>query len=314
MRMSHVYQPVMIRELLKGGGTASIRDIASAFLARDQSQLEYYEQITKDMPGKVLSKHGIVSREGEGYRLAIDPSSLSTAERDDLVQLCDQAIDEYLKKRGSAVYDHRRAALGYLSGSLRYEVLKRAGFRCELCGISADERAIEVDHILPRKHGGEDDITNLQALCFKCNANKGARDAEDFRIIRATINARQAGCSFCELPADHVVATNALAHAIRDRYPVTQLHTLIIPKRHTASFFDLFEPERRAISQLLNILKAEIVKDDPIVDGFNIGVNVGETAGQTVSHVHVHLIPRRQGDVQNPRGGVRGVIPDKRVY
>jgi diadenosine tetraphosphate (Ap4A) HIT family hydrolase len=314
MRMSHVYQPVMIRELLKGGGTASIRDIASAFLARDESQLEYYEQITKDMPGKVLSKHGIVNREGEGYRLAIDPSSLSTVERDDLVQLCDQAIDEYLKKRGSAVYDHRRAALGYLSGSLRYEVLKRAGFRCELCGISAYERAIEVDHILPRKHGGEDDITNLQAMCFKCNANKGARDAEDFRIIRATINARQAGCFFCELPDDCVVATNALAHAIRDRYPVTQLHTLIIPKRHTDSFFDLFEPERRAISQLLNMLKAEIVQGDPTVDGFNIGVNVGETAGQTVSHVHVLLIPRRKGDVQDPRGGVRGVIPDKRVY
>jgi len=73
----------------------------------------------------------------------------------------------YLQKRGTAVYGHRRAALGYLSGSLRYEVLKRTGFRCELCGISAEERAIEVDHILPRKHGGADDLTNLQALCFK---------------------------------------------------------------------------------------------------------------------------------------------------
>jgi hypothetical protein len=130
MRMSHVYQPVMIRELLTRGGTASIRDIASAFLARDESQLEYYEQITKDMPGKVLGKHGIVKREGNEYRLSIDPSSLSGTERDDLVRICDQAIDEYLRKRGSAVYDHRRAALGYLSGSLRYEVLKRAGFRC----------------------------------------------------------------------------------------------------------------------------------------------------------------------------------------
>lgn len=93
-------------------------------------------------------------------------------------------MSAYLKKRGTAVFDHRRAALGYLSGSLRYEVLKRAGFRCELCGISADERAIEVDHIIPRKHGGDDDLINLQALCYKCNANKGARDNVDFRIIR----------------------------------------------------------------------------------------------------------------------------------
>ena len=123
------------------------------------------------------------------------------------------------KSAETAVYDHRRAALGYLSGSLRYEVLKRAGFRCELCGISADERAIEVDHILPRKHGGKDDLTNLQALCFKCNANKGARDDEDFRAVREGINARQSGCIFCELPADRVIASNTLALAIRDNYP-----------------------------------------------------------------------------------------------
>jgi ATP adenylyltransferase len=260
--MSHIYQPVMIRELLARGGKASIRDIAAAFLARDASQLEYYEQITKDMPGKVLSKHGIVEREGEQYRLIIDPSSLSPADRDDLVRLCNEAIEAYLHKRGSAVYDHRRAALGYLSGSLRYEVLKRAGFRCELCGISADQRAIAVDHIIPRKFGGKDDLTNLQALCFKCNANKGARDDEDFRMVREGINARQSGCVFCELPPEKVIASNMLAFAVRDQYPVTRLHTLVIPKRHAASFFDLFEPERRAINQLLEVLSLTLANSE----------------------------------------------------
>jgi hypothetical protein len=116
MRMSHIYQPVMIKELLTGGGKSSIRNIAAAFLARDASQLEYYEQITKDMPGKVLAKHGIVVRDGSIYRLAIDPSSLSSEERDELERLCNEAISTYLQKRGKAVYDHRRAALGYLSG------------------------------------------------------------------------------------------------------------------------------------------------------------------------------------------------------
>src|SRR5215831_3310396 len=140
----------------------------------------------------------------------------------------------YLQKRGTAVYDHRRAALGYLSGSLRYAVLKRAGFRCELCGISADERAIEVDHIIPRKHGGEDDLTNLQALCFKCNANKGARDDVDFRVIREGMNARQSDCIFCNLSADRIIASNALAFAIRDNYPVTQLHTMGGSRTRTA--------------------------------------------------------------------------------
>jgi ATP adenylyltransferase len=72
MRMAHIYQTVMIRELLTHGGKAGIRNIASAFLARDASQLEYYEQITKDMPGKVLAKHGIVERDGDQYRLALD--------------------------------------------------------------------------------------------------------------------------------------------------------------------------------------------------------------------------------------------------
>ena len=312
--MSHIYQPVMIRELLKRGGKASIRNIAAAFLAHDASQLEYYEQITKDMPGKVLGKHDIVEREGDDYRLTVDPSLLSSDERNELVRLCDEKIDAYLQKRGTAVYDHRRAAIGYLSGSLRYEVLKRAGFRCELCGISADERAIEVDHILPRKHGGADDLTNLQALCFKCNANKGARDDKDFRVVREGLAARQPDCIFCNLPADRVIASNSLAFAIRDNYPVTQLHTLVISKRHAATFFDLFEPERRAINQLLDGLRAEISKEDPLVTAVNIGMNSGDAAGQTIAHAHVHLIPRRKGDVPDARGGVRGVIPGKAVY
>src|SRR5262249_36766026 len=122
MRMSHIYQPVMIRELITQGGKASISNIAAAFLARDASQLEYYEQITKDMPGKVLGKHGIVEREGDKYRLTLDPSLLSSDERHELIQLCDEKISAYLQKRGAAVYDHRRAAIGYLSGSLRYEI------------------------------------------------------------------------------------------------------------------------------------------------------------------------------------------------
>jgi diadenosine tetraphosphate (Ap4A) HIT family hydrolase len=314
MRMSHVYQPVMIKQLLEHGGRASIHQIAAAFLSRDESQLEYYEQITKAMPGKVLSKHGIVERDGEHYRLSTAVSSLSSEERKELVRLCDGAISSYLQKRGAAVYDHRRAALGYLSGSLRYEVLKRAGFRCELCGISADERAIEVDHIVPRKRGGEDDLTNLQALCFKCNANKGARDDVDFRVIREGINARQSGCIFCEIPEERILAFNVLAFAVRDRYPVTELHALVVPKRHVATFFDLSEPERRAINHLLIKLRTDIEKKDASVSGFNIGINNGESAGQTVGHAHVHLIPRRNGDVEDARGGVRGVIPGKGAY
>jgi ATP adenylyltransferase len=80
------------------------------------------------------------------------------------------------------------------------------------------------------------------------------------------------------------------------------------------TFFDLFEPERRAINQLLDELRKEMMNKDDSVSGFNIGMNKGDIAGQTVAHAHVHLIPRRQGDVQDPRGGVRGVIPGKAIY
>jgi ATP adenylyltransferase len=110
------------------------------------------------------------------------------------------------------------------------------------------------------------------------------------------------------------VAFNSLAFAVRDKYPVTELHTLVISKRHAPTFFDLFEPERRAINQLLDKVRAEMVQKDASVSGFNIGMNNGDVAGQTISHAHVHLIPRRQGDVQDPRGGVRGVVPGKGVY
>ena len=110
------------------------------------------------------------------------------------------------------------------------------------------------------------------------------------------------------------VGSNALCYAIRDGNPVTPLHTLIIPQRHVESFFDLHGGERNALFALLDEMKSAIQQKDDTVEGFNIGINNGEVAGQSVPHVHVHLIPRRRGDVEHPRGGVRGVIPRKASY
>ena len=180
-------------------------------------------------------------------------------------------------------------------------MLRRAGFRCELCGVPADERALEVDHIVPRRHAGSDDRSNLQALCYKCNANKGARDDTDFRAVREQLGLKEPDCVFCDV-GERVVAQNELAVAIRDPFPVTTLHTLAISRRHVATYFDLYEPERRAISLLLDAVRAEVIAADKSVEGFNIGINAGEVAGQTVAHCHVHLIPRRKGDVAEPRG------------
>ena len=102
--------------------------------------------------------------------------------------------------------------------------------------------------------------------------------------------------------------------AIKDGYPVTTGHMLVIPKRHVAEYFDLSDKERRDADNLLKYLKDELVDEDDSISGYNIGVNCGASAGQTIFHLHYHLIPRRDGDTEEPRGGVRGVIPAKRSY
>ena len=101
---------------------------------------------------------------------------------------------------------------------------------------------------------------------------------------------------------------------IEDAFPVTPNHTLIIPKRHVSDYFDLYQPELNAIHLMLNARRQTVLENDPTITGFNVGINAGSSAGQTIFHVHVHLIPRRDGDVNNPRGGVRGVVANKQIY
>ena len=314
MRMSHIYQPVMLIELLERRGSASVTEIARALLGHDVSQVEYYEHITKNMVGKVLTNsRGITSKEKNQYTL-IGSEELTDDERSQLITHCQNKIEEFLGKRGDKVWEHRRKSSGYISGTIRYEILKRAKFRCELCGISAEQKALEVDHIIPRNNGGTDDQSNLQALCYSCNAMKRDRDTTDFREVNASYDHRELGCIFCEMPSERVIAENELAYAILDAFPVTEGHTLIIPKRHVSDYFSLYQSERNAMQRLLEEQRQNILNADSRVTGFNIGNNVGEDAGQTVMHCHTHLIPRRRGDVEEPRGGVRGVIADKQKY
>lgn len=317
MRMSHVYQPVMLRVLLEQGGSASLTDIARALLSYDQSQVEYYELRTKNMVGRVLTANGVVQpvksgRQITGYEL--NTVALTDNDRNELLMLCEQRLDEFLSKRGDTVWQHRSSADGYVPGSVRYEVLKRAKYRCELCGAHEDQAALHVDHIVPRSKGGSDDISNFQSLCVTCNTNKRDRDDTDFRAMLASYNERANGCVFCELPTERIIAENELCVAIRDGFPVTPMHTLIIPKRHVADYFDLYQPELNAIHTMLAEHRRQIAAADDTVTGCNVGVNAGSDAGQTIFHVHVHLIPRRAGDAEQPRGGVRGVIPDKQSY
>lgn len=315
MRMSHVYQPLMLMTLLENKGECSETEIAKNLLIRDESQIDYYRNITNNMVGRVLKNHGLVERDKtkKTYTL-VDFDLLEKNEVAQLIELCQKKLEEFLDKRGKLIYQHRRKSAGYISGTLRYEILKRARFRCELCGISAYEKALEVDHILPRNHGGSDDLSNLQALCYSCNAMKRDRDDTDFRGISESYKHREKECLFCEIDKVRILAENQLGFAILDGFPVTELHTLIIPKRHVPTYFEMGQAEINACNQLLLDAKSNSQIQDRKITGFNIGINNGESAGQTVFHCHIHLIPRRTGDVENPRGGVRHIIAGKGNY
>jgi diadenosine tetraphosphate (Ap4A) HIT family hydrolase len=120
-------------------------------------------------------------------------------------------------------------------------------------------------------------------------------------------------CPFCNLPPSRVLYSNAQAIVVRDAYPVSEGHTLILARRHVGSFFELGDTERASMLELLKTSQTELdARYSPA--GYNIGINDGAAAGQTVPHVHMHLIPRRTNDVDDPRGGVRWVIPDKARY
>jgi diadenosine tetraphosphate (Ap4A) HIT family hydrolase len=312
MQMSHVYQPVMLRTLIGRGGKASVSEVAQALLAEDRAQLDYYREITKRMPGAVLRRRGIVDYDDGAYSIA-GFDEMTEAERYELIALCHAKLDEFLEKRADP-WSHRRKSAAYVSGTLRYEVLKRAVFRCELCGASAEDRALEVDHIVPRNAGGSDDLTNLQALCYSCNAMKRDRDTTDFRSMADRYRERSSACIFCDVDPSRVVAANELMVAIKDAYPVTPGHTLLIPKRHVPSPNDFYQPEINAMWALSASVRGALSVADERITGFNFGSNDGISAGQTVMHAHFHIIPRRDGDTERPRGGVRGVIPERQAY
>ena len=121
-------------------------------------------------------------------------------------------------------------------------------------------------------------------------------------------------CIFCNLEPSRIEDRNEFFVAIKDLYPVTEGHTLIIPSRHVESFFELTRDEEIAMLDMLSSQKEKLSQLDKSITGFNVGINDGEDAGQTIMHCHIHLIPRRKGDMESPRGGVRGVIPGKQSY
>ena len=121
-------------------------------------------------------------------------------------------------------------------------------------------------------------------------------------------------CLFCNAKESGIAAENQFAYASYDSYPVSDFHCLIIPKRHVKDYFEMSDEELLACNELITKIKNEILAKDKTVKAFNIGTNAGKISGQSIMHCHIHLIPRREGDVDNPQGGIRSVIPKKQHY
>lgn len=192
------------------------------------------------------------------------------------------AVSELLKPTGKAYFTVRR--------DLKYE-----GFRTHKLH---DKTTYQCNVVLPYKS-------------IFLNENCEIYEYRHYNQLPAKENT---DCCFCQLDSDReIISETATAVAFYDKYPVSEGHVLIIPKKHISSYFELSVHKQRALWLLVNRCK-EIVHKKYNPDGFNVGININEAAGQTVMHVHIHLIPRYNGDVESPRGGVRGVVPGKREY
>ena len=121
-------------------------------------------------------------------------------------------------------------------------------------------------------------------------------------------------CLFCNKKKQKIILSTEFIYVVRDSFPVTKYHSLIIPHRHVSNFFDLNNDELKDLSKIIKKERQSLLNLDSKITAFNVGVNAGKDAGQSVMHCHIHLIPRRKGDIKNPRGGVRGVIPSKQKY
>lgn len=311
MRMSHIYQPLLIRLLVESGGASTVRDLALRFVTFDEAELKEMEGILKKMPVPVLKRRGFVDREGELVSLNVKIKDLKDKAR--ILRACENRLSDYLEKKGENVWSYKWIA-NPVRNSIRYRVLADGGHRCALCGITAAERPLDVDHIIPRSKGGSSNYENLQVLCSKCNRSKRDNDDKDFRKAAEPIES-YGDCFACTRePSESMEIETEHAKSILDKYPVTKYHTLIVPKAHVTEYDHLTESELRDIHRISKVVKKKIEALDKSVVGFNMGFNLGEAAGQTVNHLHYHIIPRRQGDVDDPLGGIRGVIPSKRKY
>lgn len=305
MKMSGLYQPVIIKHLILGSGTASLESIAKELTTLDQAAVDDYVRKLKIHPKSVLAKHGIAEIEKDSYKLTMELGD----SKENLINYCNEKIATYLEERG--IEPGKPAGWG----AKRVKLISETPY-CKLCGARPSDgvSGLDIDHIVPVSNGGSDEESNLQVLCAKCNRAKGNHLIVSADSTHAKHLNHDSDCVFCTLKPDRIKYQDSYLIVIEDGYPVSKGHTLIIPLRHIPTALDLHDIEAVKVFRKCNEICESLQKDDPSIVGFNLGYNVGRGAGQTIDHCHFHIIPRRIGDVEDPTGGIRNVIPGKGVY
>lgn len=179
LRMSHVYQPLLISFLVESGGAATVRQLAQEFALADEASVLHYEKRIKEMPVPVLAKRGVISKRAELIELQVD--KLTYVQSSQIRAACEKRIADFLEKRGIEIWNGL-LELDPVPSTVRYDVLKRDR-KCVLCGAAPEVDSavrLHVDHIIPRSKGGSNDIGNLQVLCAECNLGKSNRDNTAF--------------------------------------------------------------------------------------------------------------------------------------
>jgi ATP adenylyltransferase len=255
MRMSHIYQPLLIQSLVESGGQATLRELAVKFLREEEAEIKEMMKTIKTMPVHVLSaknknrKKPIVEEKDGVVRLLAKPADLK--ERAEILGACARKLHEYVARRGEGIWNHKWLD-SPAGGAMRLRVLEAGGRRCAICGATHKDRLLDVDHIIPRSKGGPSTFENLQVLCSKCNRSKGNRSQRDFRA--AEPSATHQDCHVCAMPTlTDFSAENELARAVWiDTRTGPQL--CILPKRHVHAYVDLTSHEVLAMHDLLRVI------------------------------------------------------------
>lgn len=284
MRMTHIYQPLMIKTLLESGNTATTEKIARKFLNHDDPELDYYKKITKRWPHKTLKKHRIVSYKNDKYTLLLD--DVTRKQRKKLIELCDLRLHEFIDK-DPWIKKFRELDARTASGSIRYDMLARAKGRCAACGIERSQAMFHVDHIIPHSLGGKTVPENLQVLCSRCNQEKRNRDDTDFIRWEKRMQFRRKDCIFCD-PA-HQVMSNMLACAVYDVQRKNTMSSLVMPKRHVEAFSEMIPSERNLCLELVHNVQSKISSMDGSVTGFHTSFN-----SENRDHFCISVVPIRK--------------------